>query len=416
MLKVGIIGVGTVGSSVVKILQNSKDLITSKVNQEIVPVLGVVKNLSKKRDIDITLSDNIDDILNNDDIDIVVELMGGVEDAYEVVKRALLKGKYVVTANKALLAYHRYDLESISNKHLGYEASVAGGIPIVKALKEGLSANNISSIKGIMNGTSNFMLTKMIKEGFKYDEILKIAQDLGYAEADPTFDVGGHDAAHKILILASIAYNIDAKPEEILIEGIENITKDEIKFAKEFGYEIKLLGICKKIGSEIDIRVHPVFISCDDMISKVNGVMNAITVKGDMVEESMYYGPGAGGDATASAVVADIIDIARGHNDSLLGYTDNKSTYTLMSSDDIHTEYYVRIHVADEIGVLNQITKIFASKNISISTFLQNSDEKTATLLFSTHKAKEKNIKSALVEIEKLSFVKEKPSMMRIEK
>lgn len=414
MLKVGIIGVGTVGSSVVKILQNNKELIKSKTNQEIIPTIGVVRDLSKKRDINITLSDNIDDVLNSD-VDIVVELMGGVDKPYEVVTKALKAGKYVVTANKALLAYHRYDIAKLSSKHLGYEASVAGGIPIIKALKEGLSANNIKSIKGIMNGTCNFMLTKMIKENYKYDDILTIAQELGYAEADPSFDVGGYDAAHKLLILASIAYNIDAKPEDILIEGIDGITSHEIRFASEFGYEIKLLGICKKVGTEIDIRVHPVFIPQSNMISKVDGVMNAITVEGDMVQESMYYGPGAGGDATASAVVADIIDIARGHDDSLLGYENNVSNYTLMHQNDISTEYYLRILVDDKIGVLNRITEIFASSNISINTLLQNSDESTATLLFSTHLAKEKDIKQALQQISKLNCVKDTPYMMRIE-
>ncbi len=233
MLKVGIIGVGTVGSSVCRILEDNKDIITARAGVEIVPVTGVVNNLSKKRDVSIKLTDNVDDILNDDSIDIVVELMGGVEKPYEVVKKALQKGKSVVTANKALLAYHRYDLQDIAgDTAFEFEAAVAGGIPIITALRDGLSANHIESIKGIMNGTCNYMLTRMINDGVEYEDILKESQELGYAEADPTFDVGGFDAAHKLLILASIAYGIDAKPEDILIEGIENINSDDIAFAK----------------------------------------------------------------------------------------------------------------------------------------------------------------------------------------
>ena len=239
MLKVGIIGVGTVGTSVANILKDNKNIITARTGIEIEPVLGVVSNLNKKRDVSIKLTDNIDDILNDESIDIVVELMGGIEKPYEVVKKALEKGKAVVTANKALLAYHRYELQEIAGKTaFEYEAAVAGGIPIINALRDGLSANNILSIKGIMNGTCNYMLTKMIDEGVDYDTILKESQELGYAEADPTFDVGGFDAAHKLLILGSIAYGIDAKPEDILIEGIENISPEDIDFAAEFDYSI----------------------------------------------------------------------------------------------------------------------------------------------------------------------------------
>ena len=211
-------------------------------------------------------------------IDIVVELMGGVEDAFEVVKHALKNGKAVVTANKALLAYHRYELQELAGDlAFEYEASVAGGIPIINALRDGLSANHIQSIMGIMNGTCNYMLTKMSAEGVSYTSILKEAQELGYAESDPTFDVGGYDAAHKLLILASIAYGIDAKPEDILIEGIQNITQEDINFAKEFGYRIKLLGIAKKIGNEVELRVHACLIDEDEMIAKIDGVMNGIS-------------------------------------------------------------------------------------------------------------------------------------------
>ena len=253
---------------------------------------SVVKDLNKKRDINIPLTTDYKEVTQDPEIDIVVELMGGVDKAYEVVKDALKNNKAVVTANKALLAYHRFELQKIANTPFEYEASVAGGIPIIKALRDGLSANHIEEIKGIINGTCNYILTEM-KKGRDYQEVLKEAQALGYAEADPTFDVGGYDAAHKLLILASIAYNIDAKPEDILIEGIENINLTDIEFAKEFGYEIKLLGIAKKIGNEIELRVHPTLIKKDEMISKVEGVMNAVSIIGDVVGETMYYGPGA---------------------------------------------------------------------------------------------------------------------------
>jgi len=322
MVKVGIIGVGTVGASVANILKDNADVISARAGRDIIVKSGVVKNLSKERGLDITITDNVDDILNDKEIDIVVELMGGVDEPFEVVKRALESGKAVVTANKALLAYHRYELQDLAgNIPFEFEASVAGGIPIITALRDGLSANHIESMMGIMNGTCNYMMTKMTNEGVAYDAILKESQELGYAEADPSFDVGGYDAAHKLLILASIAYGIDAKPEDILIEGIENVTQDDIAFAKEFGYAVKLLGIAKKEGDEVELRVHACLIKQEEMIAKIDGVMNGISVVGDKVGETLYYGPGAGGDATASAVVANIIDIARsGKSTPMLGF------------------------------------------------------------------------------------------------
>ena len=289
MIRVGIIGVGTVGSNVVKILQENEDIITARSGKRIVPIMGIVRDISKARDIDLPLSTNVDDVLANPEVDVVLELMGGVDEAYEIVTRALKNGKPVVTANKALLAYHRYELKDLAgDTPIGYEASVAGGIPIIKALREGLSANHIDAIKGIMNGTCNFILTKMMNEKAAFADVLKEAQALGYAEADPTFDVGGFDAAHKLLILASIAYGIDVKPEEILIEGIEHISAEDICFAQEFGYNIKLLTIAKKSGEKVELRVHPALIPMSQMIAKVDGVMNGISVIGDRVGETMY--------------------------------------------------------------------------------------------------------------------------------
>ena len=419
MLRVGIIGVGTVGASVANILRDNKNIITARAGKEIVSTIGVVSNLDKKRNVDIKLTDNIDEVLNDDSIDVVVELMGGIDKPNEIVRKALLKGKAVVTANKALLAYHRYELQELAGDiPFEFEAAVAGGIPIINALRDGLSANHIKSIQGIMNGTCNYMLTRMINDGVSYNEILKEAQELGYAEADPTFDVGGFDASHKLLILASIAYGIDAKPEDILIEGIQNISNADIEFAKEFEYSIKLLGIAKKVGNEIELRVHPVLIPQDKMIAKVDGVMNGISVIGDKVGETMFYGAGAGGDATASAVIANIIDIARrGKGSPMLGFENQPGEkITLMSKDNIQTKYYLRLEVADKSGTLAKIATILGNNSISIEAMLQKPLKNgSANLLLTTHISNEKNIIKAMNELENSGVILTKPAMIRIE-
>ena len=420
MIKIGILGVGTVGASVANILEENADILEARAGKRIVVKRGVVKNLSKDRGDNIPLSDSVDDILNDPEIDIVVELMGGVEEPYAVVKRALESGRAVVTANKALLAYHRYELQEIAGDiPLMYEASTAGGIPIIGAMRNGLTANHINSIQGIMNGTTNYMLTKMINEGAVYEEILKEAQDLGYAEADPTFDVGGFDASHKLLILASIAYGIDAKPEDILIEGIENITQTDVAFAKEFGYEIKLLGIAKKVENGVELRVHSTMIPQSSMIAKVDGVMNAVSVIGDKVGETMYYGAGAGGDATASAVIADIIDIVRGNNVPMLGYKRGlESGFKLLPQEKITTNYYLRMEVDDRSGVLASITRELEKFDISIESMLQkpHRNDNRVKLLFTTHKCQEEKIKKAILALKNLDCIYGDIAMIRIEK
>jgi homoserine dehydrogenase len=420
MVKVGILGVGTVGASVANILKSNADIIEARAGKKIIVKSGVVKNISKDRGVNIPLSTNPLDVVDDPEIDIVVELMGGVQKPFELVKRALKNGKPVVTANKALLAYYRYELQEIAGDiPLMYEASTAGGIPIIRALRNGLTANHIESIQGIMNGTTNYMLTKMINEGAKYDEILKEAQALGYAEADPTFDVGGFDASHKLLILASIAYGIDAKPEDILIEGIENITQTDVTFAKEFGYEIKLLGIAKKVKNGVELRVHSTMIPQSSMIAKVDGVMNGVSVIGDKVGETMYYGAGAGGDATASAVIADIIDIVRGNNLPMLGYKRGlEDGLKLLSPDEITTNYYLRMEVDDRSGVLASITRELEKFDISIESMLQkpHNNDNRVKLLFTTHKCQEVKIKEAIVALENLECVHGKIAMIRIEK
>ena len=420
-MNIAILGVGTVGEAVAKILLQNKKLIAARCGEEIVPLIGVVRNLSKKRDVAIPLTDDIDSVLEREDIDVFVELMGGVEEPFRVVSKILERKKAVVTANKALLAYHRYALQNLAqNTPFGFEASVAGGIPIIRALREGLSASHILSINGILNGTSNYILTSMMSKGSNFADALKKAQELGYAEADPTFDVGGFDAAHKLLILASIAYGVHGNPEDILIEGIEGITPEDIFFANDFEYVIKLLAIAKKTGDKVELRVHPALVPKDKMIAKVDGVMNAVSVVGDAVGETMFYGPGAGGPATASSVISDLIDVARGVRTPMLGYKSLASLVLpeILPIDEIRTKYYFRLKVADEVGVLAQITNLMSENNLSIDSFLQKpiaKNDEGATLFFTTHMSFEADVRRVVKILSEKKFIKEKLFMIRIE-
>ena len=348
-LNIGIIGVGVVGSAVVKILEQNKTLISARAGAEFCLKKGVVRDVAKAKErlgeFAIPLSTNIDDVLEDEGIDVVLELMGGIDEAYRVAKKTLQKGKALITANKAMLAYHRFELEQIARGiPIGFEASVGGGIPIIRTLKDGLGSNHILALRAILNGTSNYILTQMFDYGKSFAQALSEAQNLGYAEADPTLDINGYDAGAKLLILASLAYGINAVPEDILIEGIEGITSDDMEFAKEFGYVIKLLGIAKRHENTLELRVHPTLISQDSMIGKVSGVMNGISVLGDCVGESMYYGAGAGGEATASSVISDLIEIARDTHSSMLGFSESiQSSLTLTSRKDIRSKYYIRL-------------------------------------------------------------------------
>ena len=418
-MNVAILGVGTVGSSVIKILQKNKDLISARAGKEIIPVVGTVRDLNKDRGVNIPLTDDIKSVLNRDDIDIYIELMGGVEKPFSIVSEILKKKKPVVTANKAMLAYHRYTLQNLAkDTPFGFEASVAGGIPIIKALREGLSANRVEKIVGILNGTSNYILTDMMQNNSNFEDVLKKAQSLGYAEADPTFDVDGIDAAHKLLILSSIAYGVHGDPEDILVKGIRKISNEDIFFAKEFDYTIKLLGISKITDGKAELRVHPALINKDRIIAEVDGVMNAVSINCDALNESMYYGPGAGGDATASAVIADLIDIAKGNKNPMLGYAQNFKKMELIEQKNIQTKYYLRVKVEDRTGVLASITNVMSQNNISIDSFLQkprNKGEKHTTLYFTTHLSLEANIKRVMGILENFEFVLNRPFMIRIE-
>ncbi|TLD82231.1 homoserine dehydrogenase [Helicobacter sp. MIT 05-5293] len=428
-LVVGIIGLGTVGSAVASLLVRNQGVIKARAGREIVLKKAIVRDVSKAQaklaelGIALSVSTRIEDLLEDAEIDVVIELMGGIDLAYDIAQKVLRANKAFVTANKAMLAYHRYDIQPLAKDlAIGFEASVCGGIPIIRVLKDGLSANHIVGIRGILNGTSNYILTQMLQHQQSFSDALKDAQALGYAESDPTLDISGGDAGHKLLILASLAYGINALPEEILIEGIEGITPDDMEFANEFGYVIKLLGIAKKTDSCIELRVHPAMISKNAMIAKVDGVMNGISVIGDCVGESMYYGAGAGGEATASSVISDLISFAQGKNSVMLGFkqpieSENTQSFTLKSIDDIYSRYYIRLYAHDKPGVLGQISQILGNHNISIKAFLQKetADKRIAKLLFSTHHNYEREIKDALNELEKLDFVTQKPYKIRIE-
>lgn len=418
-MKIAILGVGTVGDAVAEILQKNGELIKARCGEKIEPVIGVVRDLNKPRKSNLKVTDDLQSVLNRDDIDVFVELIGGVEKPFEIVSDLLKRKKAVVTANKALLAYHRNELEALAGTTpFGYEASVAGGIPIIKALREGLSANHIQKIIGIMNGTSNFILTQMSKNATPFAAALKEAQELGYAEADPTFDIEGFDTAHKLLILASIAYSIHAKPEDILIEGISKICPEDIEFAKEFEYTIKLLGVAKRTtGGGLELRVHPALVPQGQILSKVDGVMNAVSVTGDAVGESLFYGAGAGGAATASAVISDLIDIAKETQNPMLGYTNafQTSPLELKKPEQIRTKYYLRLKVANQVGVLAKITNLMSAHNLSIESFLQKSHGEEATLFFTTELCSEGDLKEVAQLLKSEKIVLCEPFVIRIE-
>lgn len=425
-LVLGMVGFGVVGSSVLKAILANGEIINARAGKQIVLKSIVVRDKAKAAkkladmNANVALSTNVDEILQDSEIDVVIELMGGVEFAYTIAQRALKAKKAFITANKAMLAYHRSDIAPLaSGLPVGFEASVCGGIPIIRVLKDGLSANHILAIRGILNGTSNYILTQMQQFGKNFATALKEAQNLGYAEADPSLDINGGDAGHKLLILASLAYGIHAMPEDILIEGIVDITPDDMEFANEFGYVIKLLGIAKKQNDEVELRVHPSMIKKESMISKVDGVMNGISVIGDYVGESMYYGAGAGGEATASSVISDIIAIARGESAAMLGFSRplEEGKLKLKDKGEIHSRYYIRLYVRDKPGVLGEVAQILGRHNISIGAFLQKETDKKniATMLFSTHHCFEREINHALCELENIESITQKPFKMRLE-
>ncbi|MDI6864503.1 homoserine dehydrogenase [Thermodesulfovibrio yellowstonii] len=418
--KVGIIGFGTVGTGTAKIILSQKELIKKRTGIELILKKVADKDIKRPREISLPEGVLIPDaweIINDPEIDVVVELVGGIHPAKDFIIEALKKGKHVVTANKALLAEEGNEIFSIAKEkglQIGFEASVGGGIPIIKVMREGLVANKMLAIYGIINGTTNFILTKMTNEGIDFQDALRQAQELGYAEADPTLDIEGIDSSHKITILASLAYGIPLSFNKTYCEGITKITAQDIAFAREFGYKIKLLAITKILDGEIELRVHPTMIPEDYLIAKVDGVFNAIYVEGDSVGATLYYGRGAGSMPTGSAVVSDIVDIAKGANSLPLDFSEK---YSVKPIEEIESMYYFRFTALDRPGVLSKISGVFGQHNISIASVIQKGRSKAGAvpLVILTHKAKEKDVLEALEKIDKLPVVAAKSVFIRVE-
>ena len=430
-VKVGVLGLGTVGSGAASILQRNADEIARRAGRGICISIACVRDLKKQRDCDIagmTLTADPEKVVSDPDVKIVLELMGGTDDALKLVLMAIDHGKHVVTANKALIAFHGNEIfQRAQDKGVAvaFEAAVAGGIPIIKALREGLAANAILWLAGVINGTGNFILTEMCDKGRDFDEVLKEAQRLGYAEADPSFDIQGTDAAHKLTILASVAFGVPLQFEKVHTEGITGISGIDVAYASELGYRIKHLGIARRTDSGLELRVHPALIPCSKLIANVDGVMNAVIVKADALGQSLYYGPGAGAEPTGSAVVADLVDVVRALTTDpenrvphLAFQPDSLSDIPVLSIDEVYTAYYLRIHVLDRPGVLADVTRIFAAHKISIEAIIQKEQDARAAsvpIIILTHRVNEKNMKGAIAEIEELDVVTSRVTLIRLE-
>ena len=422
-MKVGILGLGTVGGGVVNVLQKNSKSIKRRTGAEIELVIAGVRDLTKKRICDtkkIKLTEDPFEVVNHPDIDVVLELIGGFGLAKELVETAINNGKHIITANKALIGNHGNELIKLANKkkvRFLFEASVAGGIPIIKALEQGLSANNIESVAGIINGTGNFILTDMKEKGRDFNDVLKEAQALGYAEEDPTFDIEGIDAAHKLSILAAIAFGTEIQFDKIYTKGISEITTEDILHATELGYTIKHLGIAKRTVKGIELRVHPTLVPNNRLIARVNGVMNAVMVKSDALGKSLYYGPGAGDEATASAVIADLNDIINNQTSkNTLGWK-SQQKIKVVDNDSIFSEFFLRLVVTDVKGVLAKVTGIFNDHNVSIEALIQKQvdENNNAHIAITTDKISTKTVMSIKQKIETSEFNQADVQIIHIE-
>ena len=426
-VKVGIAGLGTVGSGTVNVLKRNARDIARRVGRPIeITHIGARRDNPACETDGIRLSRDIFAVASDPDIDILVELIGGTDTARELVLSAIRNGKHIVTANKALIAEHGNEIFQAAQDNgvdVAFEASVAGGIPILKSLGEGLAANHIHWLSGIINGTGNFILTEMEEGGRDFNDVLAEAQQLGYAEADPTFDVEGIDAAHKLTILASIAFGIPLQFSKVYTEGISRITTEDVASAAHFGYRVKHLGIAKDTGNGIELRVHPTLIPKETMLSAVNGVMNAVMVNGDAVGPTLFYGAGAGAEPTASAVVADIIELGRAltvdHDERVpyLGFhTDHMSDEPILTIDDVTCCFYLRLHVQDQRGVLADITRILSDNNVSIDAMVQREvDQGLVPIVMMTHEVREGDMNAALDKIAALETVDSDIMRIRVE-
>ena len=426
-VKVGIAGLGTVGSGTVNVLKRNARDIARRVGRPIeITHIGARRDNPACDSQGIRLSRDIFAVATDPDIDILVELIGGIDTARELVLTAIKNGKHIVTANKALIAEHGNEIFQAAQDNgvdVAFEASVAGGIPILKSLGEGLAANHINWLAGIINGTGNFILTEMEEGGRDFNDVLAEAQQLGYAEADPTFDVEGIDAAHKLTILASIAFGIPLQFSQVYTEGISRITTEDVASAAHFGYRIKHLGIAKDTGKGIELRVHPTLVPKETMLSAVNGVMNAVMIHGDAVGPTMFYGAGAGAEPTASAVVADIIELGRAltvdHDERVpyLGFhTDHMSDEPILTIDDVSCCFYLRLHVQDKKGVLADVTRILSDNNVSIDAMIQREvDQGLVPIVMMTHEVREGDMNLALAKIGALDTVDSDIMRIRVE-
>lgn len=422
VVKIALLGAGTIGGSVIKVLQENKAIISQRAGTEIEikNILVLPHEIPKLQAQGLPATNDYDEILNDPEIKIVVELMGGIKPAKDFILKAMAHGKNVVTANKDVVAQFGHELFDAADKNqidFLFEASVGGAIPIIMPLKRSLTPNKISEVLGIVNGTTNYMLTKMKEDGADYDTVLKEAQAKGYAEANPAADVEGKDAARKIAILASIAFNSRVKFEDVSIEGITKITPEDIRYAAQLGYTVKLLAIGKESDLGVDVRVHPVLLPNHHPLASVNGVFNAIFVRGNPIDEAMFYGPGAG-YPTASAVISDIVEIARGLQLGVVGrfgctcYEQKK----ICPLDETESSYFVRLLVNDEVGVLGEIATTFGDAQVSLKSVMQTNEEGgSAELVVVTHEVKHKNILAAEEALKKLSCVNKIFSVIRVE-
>ena len=431
-IHVGLLGIGTVGGGTLTVLRRNQAEITRRAGRAILVKMAAVRDLNKAQVLyageDIKITTNPLEVVESPEIDIVVELIGGTDQAKALVLKAIANGKHVVTANKALLAMHGNEIFAAAQAKgvmVAFEAAVAGGIPIIKAVREGLSANRIEWVAGIINGTTNFILTEMRDKGLAFDTVLAEAQRLGYAESDPTFDIEGVDAAHKLTILAAIAFGIPMQFDKAYTEGISKLTKEDIQYAEELGYRIKLLGITKRVAQGIELRVHPTLIPTKRLIANVEGVMNAVLVKGDAVGATLYYGRGAGAEPTASAVVADLVDVTRMHTADpehrvphLAFQPDALSDAPILPMSEVRTAYYLRMRAFDKPGVLADITRILADMGISIDAMIQkepDEGQEQVDIIMLTHVTVEKNVNQAIAKIEALSTISGKVTRLRLE-
>ncbi len=429
-IKVGLLGLGVVGGGTWKVLARNAREIARRAGRNIEVTRVAVRDVAKARKLlgpDVAVGADPFEVVRDPSIDIVVELIGGDTVARELVLEAIAQGKHVVTANKALLAKHGSEIFAAASARgvmVAFEAAVAGGIPIIKAIREGLTANRIEWVAGIINGTTNFILSEMRSRGLPFATVLAEAQALGYAEADPTFDIEGIDAAHKLTLLASLAFGIPVQFDRAYIEGISSLAAEDIKLAERLGYRIKLLGITKRRPEGIELRVHPALVPTRSLLANVEGAMNAVLVRGDAVGQTLYYGKGAGEEPTASSVVADLVDVTRlltadpeNRVPHLAFQPDAMDDTPILSIDDVRTSYYLRFSVADQPGVLADIARVLANGGISIGSMIQQPSESadTAELIFLTHEAVERNVNEAIAKIEALPFVRSSVTRIRME-